>query len=62
MPGPLHAHCVFVLGIAAAFPKFFTARVVNSPARTSVQTARAVSGSTAATFSAPADPSQPVAT
>ena len=55
-------YCVFVFGAAAAGPKFLNARVVKSPARTSVQTARAVSGSTAGIFSTPAVPSQPNAT
>ena len=59
---PYAAHCVFVFGPLTAGPKFLTALFVNKPASTTTHTARAVSGSSAAAFSAPAAPSHPVAT
>ena len=56
-------YCTFVFGFTAVGPKFLTALVVNSPARSTAHAARAVSSSTAAIFSTPLDePSHPSAT
>ena len=60
---PIYWTFVLACFAAAAGPKFLAALVENRPASTTAHTARAVSGSTAATFSAPLEvPSQPSAT